>query len=79
MVPQMGLRVRDSACCTGARREFMRAHTDAVFLALAESLVEHSGVVSSINGTFWRNGRFVDESYARLRPAPNMPSLTRQA
>ena len=57
----------------------MRAHTDAVFLALAESLVEHNGVVSSeINGTFWRNGRFVDESYARLRPAPNMPSLTRQ-
>ena len=63
----------------GARREFMRAQTDAVFLVLAESLVEHAGVVSSQNNTFWRNGRFVDESYARLRPAPNLPSLTRQA
>lgn len=57
----------------------MRAHTGAVFLALAESLVEHAGVVSSQNNTFWRNGRFVDDSYARLQSAPSMPSLTRQA
>ena len=57
----------------------MLAHGGAVFLVLAESLVEHYGVVSSQNGSFWRNGRFVDEAYARLRPAANMPSLARQA
>ncbi|KAK9827262.1 hypothetical protein WJX81_005247 [Elliptochloris bilobata] len=60
-------------------REFMLARSDALFLALAESLVEHAGVVSSQNNTFWRNQRFVHDHYARLQPAAGLPSLSRQS
>ena len=56
----------------------MLAHKEGLFLALKETLVQHVGTVSSQNNSFWRNGRFVDDSYARLQPSAKLPSSASQ-
>ena len=56
----------------------MLAHKEGLFLALKETLVQHVGTVSSQNNSFWRNGRFVDDSYALLQPAAQLPSSASQ-
>ena len=52
----------------------MQTHKEGLFFALKETLVQHVGVTSSQNNSFWQNGRFVDGSYTRVPPRPRLPS-----
>lgn len=52
----------------------MQKYKEGLFFALKETLVQHVGVNSSQNNSFWQNDRFVDSSYTRVPPRARLPS-----
>ena len=64
----------DMRCVRLWRRDFMQTYKEGLFFALKETLVQHVGVTSSQNNSFWQNDRFVDSSSARVPPRARLPS-----
>ena len=49
-------------------RDFMEARPQHGFYIVQEALVQHTGLNSSLGGSFWAGRSFLDARYRRMRP-----------
>ena len=49
-------------------RDFMQARPQHGFYIVQEALVQHTGLKSSLGGSFWAGRSFLDARYRRMSP-----------